>query len=377
MLALKSDVGVTLNTAAIRQSHQRMTRISVLDSAYNAVAGLTITGDAGYALSGAVSQDASRAVRRTLHLAIANPAALWTPAGIGSAFYWDRQIRVERGVMAGGIPYYAPLGIFQIDTPEVSGTVLTISGADRMDRALKSKFSAPAHVSSGVRVGTMIKSGLTPAVGTERWSVDDGGAAFAAPRDWEPDDERLSAMLSLATDFGLEIYADANAYIVVQPVANPAVLPVVWEFREGEDSIVLGVSKSWSRDRFYNHIVVVGEGANQAIVRAEASDTNPASPTRVAGPMGDRLYTYKSAMITTTPQAQSVANAMLLEHALIEESLRVEHVPHPGLEVNDVVRITHANSLTNDTYQIDSITTPLAGGSATLEVHKTRVVTSR
>lgn len=373
MNPLRSDAGVVLPDSALRESHRRLARVSVLDDLFNPLPGLVLTGDEGHALDGSVSQDASRAVRRTLDLSIANPGGVWTPTGPGSAFYWNRLLRVERGVLSGSTAFWAPLGVFLIDTPSYERSVLHVSGADRVDRALRSKFTSPASYASGSPVGSTIQDILVDAgIGSERWSVDDGGAVLGATRSYEADDERLSAAKTLATDFGLEVLADANGYVVVRPKRDPAGLPSAWTFAEGVDSTLLGLSKSWSRERFYNHVVVIGESADLSPIRAEASITDPSSPLRVTGPMGDRLYTYKSAMVTTVPQAQGVAASLLWQHALIEEELTVDHVPHPGLEAGDAVTITHPESATSGLWAVDSITVPLAGGSARLGVHRTR-----
>jgi hypothetical protein len=376
MRALRSDAGVPLADVILRQAHARVTRVSVLDELFNPLPGLVLTGVSGYALDGDVSMDTGRIVRRTLSLTIANPKGVWTPGGPGDPFYWDKLIKVERGVRVGGVDHYAPLGIFLIDTPKVAGGELVITGADRLDRALRSKFTVPKTFTTGTRVGVALREMLEDAgVGASRWTVDDGGATLGADRSYEPDEERMSAAKTLATDFSIDVFADAEGYIVIRPKVNPAQLAGVWEFRAGADSNTLSISKSWSRDRFYNHVVAVGEAADKTPVRGEASITDPSSPLRVTGTMGDRLYTHKSAMITTVPQAQAVAQSLLWEHALIEEELAVSFVPHPGLEAGDAVVIEHPESKTNrEKYVVDSIDMPLAGGAASLNVHRARLV---
>jgi len=122
--------------------------------------------------------------------------------------------------------------------------------------------------------------------------------------------------------------------------------------------------------------VVWGESADTALplIKAEASVTDPNSPLRITGPMGDRLYTYKSALITSAPQAQAVAASLLWEHALIEEEMDVDHVPHPGLVAgDDAVRVVHPESLTDDLYAVDALTIPLGAGSAGLTIHRARI----
>jgi hypothetical protein len=375
MRPLRNSAGVELAPALLRQSHQRVARVSVLDDLFNPLPGLVFTGELGHTLDGQVSQDVGKLVRRSLSLTLANPGGVWTPDGPGDPFWWDKLISVERGVRAGGLDYLAPMGVFLIDTPAVSGNVLAISGADRLDRALRSKFTEPESITAGTRVGVAIRGILEDAgVGTTQWTVDDGGATLGATRYYEPDEERMSAAKTLATDFSLEVYADATGYIVIRPKVDPATLAASWLFSAGADSTTLEVSKQWSRDRFYNRVVAIGESAEGVPVRGNAAITDLASPLRVGGTMGDRLYTHKSAMITTVSQANAVAASLLWEHALIEEELEVQHVPHPGLEAGDGVRIVDVPSHTDDVYMVDSITIPLGDGASSLGVHKARLI---
>lgn len=377
MLTLRSDAGGEAPLAELSRSHQRVTRVTLLDDQYNPLPGGVLTGTDGYALSGSVSHERGRTVARTLSLEIANPDGLWTPTGPGSFLYWDRLIRVERGVRIGGVDFVAPLGVFLIDTPEAQraggGHSLSVTGADRMDRATRSRFTAPTSYASGSAVGPVIQDILVDAgVGADRWSIDDGGAVLGATRNYEVDEERMAAANRLALDFSLDVFADARGQMVVRPKPNPLGLPPAWVFEEGPDAVHLGVSKRWSRDKFYNHVLVTGESADQTPVRAEASDTNPSSPTRITGPMGDRLLKYTSAMITTVPQAQAVAASLLWERAMIEESIRLEHVPLPVLEAGDAVIIRDDVTATDAKYVVDAVTIPLAGGSASLDVKHAR-----
>lgn len=378
MVPLRSDAGIELAGAEVllRSSHQRISRVSVLDDLFNPLPGLIFTGVDGYAIDGSVSGDASRYIRRTLSLTLANPDGVWTPRGEGSAFYWDKLLRVERGIRAGGQDFLAPMGVFLIDTPEVERGRLSLTGADRIDRATRSEFTGPATYAAGTRVGVVIQDILTDAgIGASRWSVDDGGSTLGIARTFEAGEERLPQAVSLATSFSLDVFADSAGYIVVRPKRDPETVPSAWTFQEGVDATHVGLSKRWSRDRFYNHVLVSGESSEiNPPVRAEASITDPASPLRITGAMGDRLFKYTSAMITTQAQADQVALTLLWEHALIEEEIRIDHVPNPTLEPGDVITIVDEESVTNDRYLIDTISVPLAGGTATVNAKKVRSI---
>ena len=378
MLDLRSDTGNVMDAAdrVLASSHQRVTRVSVLDDTYNPLPGGVLTGEDGYMLSGSVSMSRTDPVARTLGLELVNPDGIWTPTGQGSLLYWDRLLRVERGVRVAGQDFLAPAGVFQIDSPEVqrsSGVVLKLTGADRMDRATRSQFTDPETHAVGSGVGAVIRAVLEAAgVGTDRWTVDDGGATLGAARSYEVGEERLSAAMRLANDFALEVFADARGYMVVRPKPDPLGLATAWTFEAGVSAVHEGVSVKWSRDKFYNHILVTGESADQDPIRAEAADTNPASPTRTTGPMGDRLLKYTSAMITTVPQAQAVAYSLLWERAMIEEQVTIPHVPLPLLEAGDAIVIREPTTGTNDRYVVDNLSLPLAGGAASLNVKKAR-----
>ena len=379
MQPFRSDDGDILEDSEriLRDSHQRVSRVSVLDDNFNPLPGLVFTGEDGYALEGSVNQDTSRHVRRTFTATLANPKGIWTPQDEDSPFYWSRLIKLERGMRSGGVDYYAPLGVFQIDSPEVDarGETLVLSGSDRIDRATSSEFTLPTTYAAGTRVGTVIRDILEDGgVGTAQWSVDDDGKTLGAARSYEVGDERLQAAMTLGTSFSLDVFADPNGWVRVRPKIDPKDMPVTWTFRAGVDATHLGLSKRWSRDRFYNHVLVTNDTSNTDVplIRSEAMITDPTNPLRVSGPMGDRLYKYVSAMITTQAQADQTAATLLWEHALIEEEITLEHVPNPSLEVDDAVRIEDVTTRTNDTYAIRSLDLPIAGGAATLNVKKVR-----
>lgn len=379
MVPLTSDEGIVLpDTSILKRSHQKVVRVSVLDDLFNPIPGAVLTGDAGLVISGRVSMQRGRLVRRTLDVEIVNEDGAFTPEGPLSLFYWNRLLRVERGVYFAGVPYYAPLGVFLIDAPSVDGraSVLSVSGSDRCDRGTRSEFTSPVSYASGSSVGSVIQMiGTDAGMWDDRWSISDGGATLGTTRSYEAGDGRMAAIQALLTDFSLEMFADANGWIRIQPKVDPATAPVAWTFERGAEATMLGISKKWSRDRFYNHILVTGEAADRTPVRGEASDTNPSSPTRVTGPMGDRLFKYTSGMVTTVAQAQAVAQTLLWEHTLIEEEIDLAHIVNPMLEAGDAIIIREAVTRTDDKYLIEDLTVPLGSGAASLSVKKARALT--
>ena len=366
-------VSDALRAALTAGRQRRITRVTVLDDSYAELA--LLSGEVGYAIGGTVELSDDR---RKLTLRIANPDGALTPADQYSLIYWNRQIRVERGLLLpGGTPEYVDLGIFLVDEPTVdvraSGTSLTIRGQDRLKRADKSKFTAPTTYALATRVGVVLADLADDAgMGGTRYSLDDGGATLAAARTWELGEERLKAMYDLARDYSLRLYVDALGGLRSEPIVDPEQRPIVWEFRRGADATMLGVSKGWSDDRLYNHVLVTSESADSTPVYAEASDLNPASPAYVNGPMGDRLYQYTSAMITSTGQAQAVADALLPKVALIEETIELPAIVNPALEYGDRVLVVEEDSRTETSYALESVSIPLGAGAMRLRASALR-----
>jgi len=89
--------------------------------------------------------------------------------------------------------------------------------------------------------------------------------------------------------------------------------------------------------RIYNHIVVTGESGDASTppVWAQAENTTPTSPTRIAK-LGRRTFFFTSAFITTTAQAQEVANRFLKVHALEQFDVSLESLLAPYLDANIV-----------------------------------------
>lgn len=366
--------------AVIRQSgHTRVSRVALLNPDLSV--GLVLTGDGGVVESGGVTADADR--RRRCQFTLANPGGAWTPATFADALFPNRLVRLDRGVMVGNEPEYVSLGVFVIDTPRIvvtkEGSTIRVSGQDRVKLALKSKWAKPQRVLAGTPLATVVQGALQDAgMGVTLYRLNDGGKALAADRVFDTGLERWPTLQSLVRDYALLLYVDADGYATLEPAMTPDTVPdPVWTFERGAEAIMLGLEKELSDERWYNHTLAGGEGSDFAPVAAEARDLNPDSPgynpLDGTGPIGDRLYTYTSPLIRSVEQAQAVADVLLLEHGLVEESIDLPSVVHPALEVGDVVEIVETLSRTSDWYILDSVAIPLGvGESMTLTSRKVR-----
>lgn len=362
-------------TSALVASHRRAVRVSALNPDLSIRTTIPVTG-------GTVTYDASR--RRTCELQVGG-AGGFVPSGPGDIFYPNALIRVERGIYVGAQAEFVTLGTFVVDRPTTdvdgSGATVGVQLQDRMKFMAKSRFTLPVRYDGGTPIADVILDLAQAAgMGSTLYRLNDDGKTLAADRSFEVGDFRIDAILQLGLDYHLDIYVDADGYLTSEPTLTEDTLPApVWSFERGEDAIMLGLTKDFSDERLYNHVLVTGEASDLVPVRGEARDLNPASPAYNpidgSGPIGDRLYTYSSAMIRSDDQAQEVADALLLKVALVEETIRLPSIVHPAFEVNDVVEIVEPVSGTSDEYILDGVVIPLGKGSMTVSTRKLRSLT--
>lgn len=363
---------------AVRTSHERVARVTVLAPDLSTVA--EISGTDGVAIDGSVSMDANR--RRSCSVTIADPDGVWTPEGPSDALFPNGFVRLERGILVDGAPEFASLGVFMIDRPRITvttaGASIEISGQDRAKLAAKSRFSVPDTYAAGTPIGEIVQTIATAAgMGGALFRLDDAGNVLGADRTFEVDTDRWPAIGQLASDFALTAYVDADGFLVLEPAPTPdTVPPAVWTFERGAEALMLGITKEFGDDRLFNRVRVSAESSDLPPLAAEARDLNPTSPAYNpldgTGPIGDRLYTYTSPMIRSIEQASEVAAALILKVALIEEQITVPSVVHPALEVGDPVAIVESLSRTADTYLLDTVQIPLAAGAMLVTARKLR-----
>lgn len=328
-----------------------------------------LSGAAGIVTGGYVSTDGDR--RRSLNLDLVNENDAWAPDVAGDLLFPNRLLRVEQGLMVNGQPELVPLGLFLIDRPsttrDAGGSTIRITGQDRLKLGLKSRFTVPTRYREGTAVRDVVRSIARDAgMGDELYRLAVGDRALGADRSYEIGEYRADALRQLALDFALALYVDADGYLVLAQAPTDATLGApVWTFEPGDDAIMLGLTRELTDDRLYNHTLVSGESANLPPVRGEARITSLANPAH-ADYIGDRVWTYASAMIRSEEQAQAVADAELLKVALIEETIDVPSINHPALEAGDVVTINESATRAAGDYVLDSLTIPLGTGSMRL-----------
>jgi hypothetical protein len=201
-----------------------------------------------------------------------------------------------------------------------------------------SKYKTATSYASGTAIETAIKS-IAQAAGITKFLFPATGHSLGKAYFFERGVSRWEAMKKIADAFGYELFFDAQGYLLMREYLDPISAPLVYTLATGPDvGNLVTYEKNLNDNRIYNVIVVTGESSDAGIppVSAIATNTEPSSPTRVSE-IGERVYQYSSAFITTTLQAQDVADKFLKIHALEEFDLNFAAINLPWLEVGEII----------------------------------------
>jgi hypothetical protein len=288
-------------------------------------------------VSGSVSVDADRSVRRNLTAMLVDPTGELTEGDVGDLLNpYECEIAPYRGVVVGGIEEFAPLGVFGLTSRPVSdgdgGLSISISGQDRA-----MQYQGPMKSSLSISAGTPVEEAVALLLATRNagLTLDAMVTGFTCgPLLFAPDIDVWGEAQELAASVGAVLFHDRTGQARLT-LAGPVSDTPVAEFSEGGGRLV-DVDRTEDSDTIRN--VVVVESAN-GLIRATAEDLNTASPTYSRGRYGRRPVTIVNQHVGSVEQAQQAAATRLVYELGRSETVSFTAVPHPGLDVQEVVTV--------------------------------------
>src|SRR5690606_29366107 len=202
-----------------------------------------------------------------------------------------------------------------------SPDLVEISGRDYVKRCLNSRLVASTTYEKDRPIEDVIGNmALNSRV--RKIALPATGARLDRDMTWEADTDRWTIMKELATSHNYDLYFDAQGVLVMEKFRDPSTSPVDLLLNVGPRGNLVSKGLRTSDSQLFNHVVVVGEGADQDAppVWAEAINNNPSSPSRV-DELGDRVIRHQAATITSLAQAAELARSMLSVAALEEFEL--------------------------------------------------------
>jgi hypothetical protein len=171
--------------------------------------------------------------------------------------------------------------------------------------------------------------------------------------------ERTEALSQLEQSYGAETYFDAAGDFVFAQKPQDAD-PVVWTVDAGDLGVMVDARESLDRTGVYNGVVVKGQAQGDLPpVQALATFDDPTSPIRWGGPFGHVAILADSTTVTTVPEAQAAADALLRLRLKQTRSLELTSAPNPALEAGDTISVEFPDGRA-EVHLIDAVTIDLA-----------------
>lgn len=354
---------------ALLRHHATSVRATARSLVVGQIPGVPVEG-------GTITVDGTSQIRRTGTVDIADPA--WWPTDHRSALSpLGSELFVEYGIgLPDGTFEWVPLiqGVITAATRQrpASGTAFQLTLEDRSTRVAAAKFNAPTSTWIGRTNVSEITRLITDVfTAEEAVTVTDltGSTQIASVITIEKE-RWQDGVEVLANSIAAEVFADPLGQFLIRPQPTLADAPA-WVVATGEGGAVLTATDRASRDEVFNRVVATGERTDgTAPVSYVAEDNDPASPTRVNGPLGVRTRFFTSQDLTTVPQCQVAAQALLARTTGREASMTFTALVNPALDAGDVI-VTRDGDATN-IHIVDTVSIPLGVGDTQQLTTRTR-----
>lgn len=277
------------------------------------------------------------------------------------------ELVVSRGVeYPDGSVVDSALGTFLVRRPQVdvkTGQIQLSGCPDLMQRVIDARFEAPRTSRSGFTYGQQIQSLVGEVVPNLRFRdlLRNGTAIPSAV--WERD--RGEAGMQVAVAAGGEVWFAPDGALTLGRIPTFAD-PAQWKVTTRTGTVIEAqVEVDW--DSAYNIVVATGERADgTAPLQAVARDTNPASVTYYAGPMGPKPRFYSSPLLTSTAACQRAAETILLRSVGARKSINLETVANPDIDVASRIDVILPDQGISERHIVDTFRLPLFSAGMSL-----------
>lgn len=246
--------------------------------------------------------------------------------------------------------------ITQISTPRAPA-IVSITGIDYQKKCLDSTFDEAVAFSPGENVLNLIRdfaanAGITkfrlggPIVGSMGSTTSTSYAFDATSARWD-------AMAAIAEGANLEIFFDAQGYLVTRPFFDPSLSAPTLILKVGDpDGNLVDWSEISDPSLIYNRVVVSGVSTDSALTGALyqgiVENHEPSSPTSIERLGYTRTYYYSSPFFDSDQQCLDYARSMLAIHALENFQLSYTSIVFAWLEAGEIVQVDKGDSRPGD-----------------------------
>lgn len=356
-------------------------------------------------------QDASLRVpeRLTFEVPLEAEGVSWVPTSFNSPLgCYGQRVLAQVGVDVGnGLVEWLNRGIFLIESAETDGNSIQVECLGLMQLLDEAELATEFQPTAGATFGQTIQQLVEPGITVE---MDEAPASKKIPKSavtWS--DNRLDDLYTILEAWPARASITVEGHLEIAKVyGNPVATDAVFDFSDGEAVVdpgttsdfysdtytdvygtasassttivgtVMTYSANITRDGAYNAVIAIGQydddrGSLSGLpIVHTALDTDPDSPYSLLGNFSPYLvpYKYDSPLLNEHTETLLAAYSKLRDLRLkASRTVRIEAVPHPALQLGDVVQVTSARlGLLNELGRIDAFRLPYSADQGSMEV---------
>lgn len=333
---------------------------------------------------GSVTVSTTNSIRRTCSLKLLSDRtnnAIVPDSGFDALSPFGNELRVYRGVQFDdGTQEYVPLGIFRIVDVDITdtndGVSIEVEGEDRSIIVSRNKWTGPYQMLSGT-----LEASLTALLQNRYVDIKTNFPTTNVTIEkvilgTDKQDDPWKDAVYIAQLVGYDLFFDVDGVCTMKqfPILDEGV--VVASYNESNATTATRVSRTISSRETYNGVIYVVEGSEVATpLRVEVWDEDTTSPTYRYGVFGSVPITVESNIVTTSNDAIKAATALLNTYIGAQESVELDSIVDPTLDVNDVIYIKAQGAKVDRLAIVDEISIPLEPqGSQSIQTRIVRVV---
>lgn len=265
---------------------------------------------------------------------------------------------------------------------------LSLSGVDLMAKFLGTHGGILPDMSVVVKAGENIRDVMVRTVRDlghiDKFIIGDIGAEITPTED-TPDPKLLpydielgvgSSIYDLLVELknvwvGWEIFFDEDGTFICQLIPNGEEDPILFGDEIWKQLIISDNNDNISVENIKNHIVVYGETKDDGTqIKGEAKDENPESPFSISkiGDLVDVKSDAEYEKIFSDDYARQRAEYELYLSTRLNDTVSLECITIPWLEVNTKISYTPYNQKQPREYLIKSISFEAANGTSSIEM---------
>lgn len=287
------------------------------------------------------SEEADRGLRVPERVTFAVPrrdrGESWSPVADDHPLASNGQtLRVKLGVgLANGAVEWFQRGTFLVQEADTRGDTVTVTALGLLALVDEARLASPFQP-TGTLVSTL-RGLIEPALTVD---VTASPTDRSVPSDVNYDEDRLGAVLELLDAWAATAAVDPFGILRVVPAVQSTT--ALLSLTDSPGGTVITASGGSTREGACNVVVARGTATDGGQVQGVAYDTST-GPTRYGGnfnPLPVPVF-FQSPLLRTADQCTAAANSILARRLRsVAREFQVEMVPHPALQVGDVVSIT-------------------------------------